>query len=82
MTKTKTATVSAIDKYGNERTYTNLSREWFKVSGPSADDTFIGTNREGNRENINRYMGDFDRETWNALTADLHAAAPLKDAGA
>ena len=50
-----TKTVSAIDKYGTERTYTNLIREWFKVSGPSADDTFIGTDREGNRENINRY---------------------------
>lgn len=77
-----TKTVSAIDKYGIERTYTNLSREWFKVSGPSAADTFIGTNREGNREIINRYMADFDRETWMILTADLHAAAPLEDSGA
>jgi len=79
---TKTATVSATDKYGTERTYTNLSREWFKVSGPSADDTFIGTNAEGDRENINRYRSDFDRETWDALTADLHAKAPLEDTGA
>lgn len=75
-------TVSAIDKYGTERTYTSLCREWFRVSGPSTTDTFIGTNRDGNRENINRYMGDFDRETWDALTADLHAATPLEDAGA
>ena len=68
MTKT---TVSAIDKYGNKRTYTTPQ-----------NDTFIGANREGIRENINRYMGDSDRETWDALTADLHAAAPLEDAGA
>lgn len=78
---TTTATVSATDRYGNRRTYTDLTREWFTVEGPSKNDTFIGTNREGHRENINRYMGDFDRETWNALTADLHAATPLEDAG-
>ena len=79
---TRTTTVSATDKYGRVRAYTDLSREWFKVSGPSVNDTFFGTNREGIRENINRYMGDFERETWDVLIADLHAAAPLEDVNA
>lgn len=77
-----TKTVSATDRFGTTRTYTLLTREWFRTDGPSQGDTFIGTNSEGHREVINRYMGDFDRDVWMSLTADLHAAAPLEDAGA
>lgn len=74
-------TIKAVTRMGVTYELAGVTREHFRTTGGSSDDTFRGTlavdGREEGRVVINSLVRQFDGETFDRILAEAHDIAPL-----